>query len=210
MGYPNLTACFMCRDLVYYVRSLNHWAQQSRLNKEIKMALSKSFVVISMMSIAATATLAQSSPQIDRTSWTLYRNDAFGFEVRYPGSWRVSLSRGSMRSVNLHAPQEVGKPDRLVQFIVQREINPDGLSIKQWYDEQLKKMKGKPPPSVDTVLGGRPTIRRVYSGTLGVNIDFYSSLNKTDVFQISIIQPSSQIQLDPIYTAILSTVKFLH
>jgi hypothetical protein len=131
------------------------------------MAWSYSFVVTVMIGIAITAALAQSPSQIDRTNWELYRNDAFGFEMKYPGLWGVSLSTGSMESVNLHAPQEVGKPNRLVQFIVQRGINPNGLSIKKWYTEQLKRLKATPPPAIDTILGGRPTIRSVHAGTLG-------------------------------------------
>ena len=43
---------------------------------------------------------------------------------------------------------------------------------------------------------------------LGRHYDFLTSLNKTDVFQVSVTQSSPQAPLDQMFQAILSTIKF--
>lgn len=48
------------------------------------------------------------------------------------------------------------------------------------------------------------------AGTLGRHFQFFTSLNKTDIFEITVTQPSSQVQLDQAYQKLLSTLKFVH
>jgi hypothetical protein len=66
-----------------------------------------------------------------------------------------------------------------IEFIVQRDINPGGLSIDRWYADQLQRLKVTlPPPSTSTVLGGRPAIRHEVIGRFGKNFDIYTTLHK--------------------------------
>lgn len=168
------------------------------------------FTAILMLAAIAMVAAAQPSVQIDTSNWETYRNEAMGFEVKYPNSWHVRQARGTIESVTVNETPQVGKANRAVQFIVQRMINPKGLSIRQWWNEQ---MRGKTPPAshqfIDTTIGGRPAIRREYVGSLGRSFDFFSSLGKSDILTIAISQPSSQKELDQTYEAVLATVKFI-
>jgi hypothetical protein len=45
-------------------------------------------------------------------------------------------------------------------------------------------------------------------GTLGRSYSFFTPMNTTDIFTIAISEPSSEAPLDPMYEAVLSTVRF--
>lgn len=169
----------------------------------------KLFISILLFGFVETVTPAQSPSPIDTSGWKVYRNETMGFEVKHPTSWKVGLVTGSMEGVNLGPTPEVGKANVSIQFIIQRKMNPKGLSIAQWYADQLKMFKSMQPPPENTFIGGRPAVRRERKSTFGRNIDFFTSLKKADVIQISIIQPSSEVQLEQMYETILSTVKFI-
>jgi len=169
----------------------------------------KMFAGILMFGVTATSAFGQPSSQINILAWKTYQNETMGFTVQYPNTWQVHRATGTMESVLLGRTPQVGQPNVAVQFIVQRKINPKGLPIRQWRDEQ---MQGKTAPAshqfIDTTIGGRPAIRQEYTGTLGRSFNFFISLGKTDIFTIAIIQPSTQTELDQTYEAVLSTVEF--
>ena len=167
----------------------------------------RSMVVLLMLGAATAGVYAASPPMTD---WKLYRSESFGFEVRYPSTWLVRQSTGTMESVALSETPEAGRPYRMVQFIVQRAINPKRLDIKQWYADQLKKVGPSPLLAIDTTLARRPAIRMENVGTLGKQFTLFTLLNETDIFQITISQPSSASQLDPLYEAIISSVRFVN
>jgi hypothetical protein len=164
-----------------------------------------------VFSVVTTVASAQSPPQIDIAGWKTYRNETMGFETRYPSTWHVRSVKGTgPETVLLGETPQVGKPHLAVQFWVQRQINPQGLSIEQWYAEQLRGMNAAPPPTTNTSIGGRSTVRMEVVGALGRDFVFFTSLNKTDIFEITIMQPSSQTQLDQTYQKLLSTLRFIH
>ena len=133
-----------------------------------------------------------------------------GFEVKYPKNWNLQIPTSPVsESVLLSEPLQAGKEHLLVQFWIQRKINPKGFPIDQWYADQMKVIE-LPPSLIRTTLGARPAIRREVTGSLGNNFDFFTSLNGTDVFEVTISQPLDQTRLNPIYDAILSTVKFVN
>jgi hypothetical protein len=159
----------------------------------------------------ASVVFAQSPPQIDISGWKVYRNEAMGFETRYPSTWQVRPVKGTgPETVLLSETPQVGKSQLAVQFWVQRKINPYGLPIEQWYADQLRAMKAAPPPTTNTSIGGRFAVRMEAVGALGRHFQFFASLNKTDVFEITVRQPSSQIQLDQTYQKLISTLRFIH
>jgi uncharacterized C2H2 Zn-finger protein len=150
-------------------------------------------------------------PQIDISGWKVYRNETMGFETRYPGTWRVRSVQGTgPETVLLSETPHVGKPQLAVQFWVQRKINPSGLPIEQWYADQLRRMNAAPPPTTNTSIGGRSAVRMEAAGASGRQFQFFTSLNKTDIFEITVKQPSSQVQLDPTYQKLISTLRFIH
>src|SRR4029077_18239320 len=113
-------------------------------------------------------------------------------------------------TVLLSETPQAGKPQLAVQFWVQRKVNPQGLSIEQWYANQLRAMKSAPPLTASTSIDGRSTVRMEVLGNLGRQFQFFTSLNKTDIFEITVKQPSSQIQLDQTYQKLISTLRFIH
>ena len=161
-------------------------------------------------SVAASVASAQSPPRLDTAGWKTYRNEMMGFETSYPGAWHVRSAKGAgLETVSLSETPQVGKPTRAVQFWVQRPTNPRGLSIQQWYADQLRGMKAVSPPTTNTSIGGRSAIRMESVGAIGRQFQFFTSLDKTDVFEITVTQPSSQTQLDRTYQTLLSTVRFI-
>jgi hypothetical protein len=160
-------------------------------------------------SVAASVASAQTSPRFDTAGWKTYRNEVLGFETRYPGAWQVRSAKGAgAETVSLTETPRVGKPTRAVQFWVQRGANPRGLSIREWYADQLRGMKVVSPPTTNTSIGGRPAIRMESASAFGRRFQFFIALNKTDVFEITLAQPSSETQLDRTYQSLLSTVRF--
>jgi hypothetical protein len=177
------------------------------------MAWSRALVAILMLSVATTAASAQSPPRIDVSGWTIYRNESMGFETRHPGHWGVTSATGTPpENVLMGEPVQAGKERVFIQFWVQRNMNTQGVPIAQWYGDQMKRM---PPESVKgittthAVIGGRPAVHRTRIGTLGRSTDYFVALNKSDVFQISILRPAAETQLDATLDTLLSTVTFI-
>jgi hypothetical protein len=161
-----------------------------------------------VLGLAATVAVAQSPSPVDTAGWTTYRNDTLGFEVRHPATWIVGLGTGTAESVLLNEPRQLGRPSLLIQFFLQRGINPTRLSIDDWYADQMKKVNATTtPPTTHTLIGGRATIRREIEGSFGNHFDFYTPVNTTDIFTIAIIRPSAA-PLDPTQVAVLSTLRF--
>jgi hypothetical protein len=175
------------------------------------MSVRISSTAIVMFSLLTMVALAQPVKEIDTSSWKVFRNQTMGFETRYPGTWHVRSVKGTgPESVMLDETPQAGKPHLAVQFWVQRHINPRGLSVQQWYGDQLRRMNSAPPPTVFTSIGGRPALRAEIAGTLGRTFQFFTALNKTDIFTTTITQPASNTQLDPTYRKLLSTIRFVN
>ena len=167
------------------------------------------FLAALLFGSAVPATHAQSASGVDPSQWATFRNDKLGIELKYPGNWRAQIPTGTgTESVLIREPQQAGSPPLSLQFWVQRRVNTRGLAIEYWYADQVEAIASL-PLSTHTTLGGRPAIRRVIVGSLGNHFDWFASLNATDVFEVTITQPVDQTRLNPIYEAILSTLKFI-
>ena len=174
------------------------------------MPLAKLLTGVLALGVAAGGVCAQPSPRIDISGWKVYRNETMGFELRYPNTWRVRAVRtAGPEGVMLSETPQVGKAPLAVQFWVQRNVNPRGLPIQQWYADQLRKMHAAPPPTANTSIGGRPTVRMEAVMGSTRQFQFFTSLNKTDIFEITVRQPSSQTRLDQAYGKLISTIKLI-
>ena len=71
------------------------------------------------------------------TGWQTYRNDEFGFEVRYPAWWVEDT--GDVNLVN---------PESGSSFQVTNNGNPDNLSLDEWFKQAV-------------LISGRPTVKAV-------------------------------------------------
>lgn len=175
------------------------------------MSRKKLLAGVLALGVACGAVHAQPPARIDISGWKAYRNETMGFELRYPKSWQVrSVKATGPESVMLSETPQAGKAPLAVQFWVQRNINPQGLPIQQWYADQLRKMHAAPPPTASTSIGGRPAVRMEAALGSTRQFQFFTSLNRTDVFEITVGQPASQAQLDRTYGKLISTLKFIH
>jgi hypothetical protein len=168
------------------------------------------WLAATLASAVTAVAFAQPGPPREIPGWKLYRNETMGFETRYPGAWHVRSVKGTgPETVLLSDTPQAGKAQQAVQFWVQRGINPRGLPVAQWVSDQLRRMKAAPPATTNTSIGGRITVRMEVVGTSGRQFQYFTSLNRTDIFEITLRQPSSQRQLDPTYQSLLSTVRFV-
>lgn len=158
-----------------------------------------------MIGIASAVQCAE--PKVDTRDWKLYRNETIGFEVRHPPAWQERIAKGTMDGVTLTEKPQAGAFAKGVQFILQRGVNPKRISIQRWHAEELAKHKSAGPPSAETTLAGRPAIRMEHGGTLGQRFMLYTRLGETDILTVSIQQPSEQAQLDPLYEAVLASLR---
>jgi hypothetical protein len=166
------------------------------------------WVVVALLLGVATLAVAQ-TPRVDMSGWKTLRDQKLGFELRHPATWHVGRSTGTLESVVLGEPARSGVTRVVMQVFIQRGINPSGLSIEQWYADQLRRFKTEPPPTASAVIGGRTTIRRDMSRSDGRQYDFYTAINASDVFQVSIKQPAGAAGLDRTHEAVLSTITFI-
>ena len=152
--------------------------------------------------IASAQAEVHSPAETDTSTWKTYRSEKHGFELKYPSTWSVHEASGSLESVLIcRTPQPDAKTG--VQFALQRQANPDRLSIEGWLDSELRKVKAASVARVPMTIGGKPAVRI----QMGDTDEVLTRLNATDI--LSIFYPSSQPKSDQTYAAILSTLKFL-
>ena len=161
---------------------------------------------------AATIAWAQPSGYVETSDWNVYRNAKLGFEFKYPKFFQERRATGTvngapMERADFVGTQAAGKPQDLT-FFVQRKINPEGLSVAQWYKDQMKDIPKAPPPKT-AMIGGRPAAWYKVAGAFGKNYSFFVPLNKTDILTIAFTRPLSEEKLDETFETILSSVKFL-
>jgi hypothetical protein len=144
----------------------------------------------------------QAPSQVDISGWKTYRSDAHGFELKYPAAWSVHEGSGTMESVLIcKTPYADGSTG--LQFAVQRQANPDSLSIEAWTADELAKMKQASVSQIPITLGGRPAIRI----QVGTTYEIAARWNGTGI--LNIFYHSAQPEPDANYSAMLSTFKFL-
>jgi len=125
---------------------------------------------------------ANTAKSPDTSKWKLYRNEKYGFQVRYPETWAVRSSKGT-------SPEMIyfGGPYRSVvspalTIAIQLNKNPRKLSIEEWIAEQLRamdtqKLEAKGCPT----FGGQPACFFEHIEKSGKERSTYTLLHKTDV-----------------------------
>lgn len=162
---------------------------------------------ITMLGVAATVLPGQQSSSVDTSGWTPYRNATMGFELRYPTGWHLGSGSGTAGpNVSLAEPLRTGQVHHLMQFWVQRGMNPQGLSVDKWYASQFRWSAALPVTRMN--IGGRPALQMEVANGTGRHFSFFVAVNTTDIFTITLKQPPSPAQLDAIYAAVLTTIRF--
>src|SRR3954464_4568648 len=78
------------------------------------------------------------TPAVDTSNWKTYRSANNGFELKYPENWHVQAATGSGPEIIILAePPRVGESHAQLTLAIQKNQNPQKLSIAEWFAEQL-------------------------------------------------------------------------
>src|SRR5882724_1188426 len=145
-----------------------------------------------------------SAEPADTLKWKAYRNDAYGFEVKYPDTWHVNAGSGAGPvMVSLFGPsQDTERPS--LSLAIQPNQNPGKLSIEAWFAEQLRKMGVKPESSGLVTIGGQAAVFMENTNSFGKQRDVFTLLNTVDVLSLSY---RTKPEYDSTYLSIISSFR---
>ena len=154
---------------------------------------------------------ANPSKPPDTSKWKLYRNEKYGFQMKYPETWTVGSSRGTPPEIiYFRAPYRTvrGVIGRALNVTVQLNMNPRKLSIEKWFAEQTRAVDGKKVEATGcSTVAGQPACLFEHTNKSGKERFVYTLLHKTDVLTFDYEVGTED---SPSYAAIVDSFQVLN
>jgi len=145
---------------------------------------------------------------IDTSNWQTYRNEKYGFQVRYPENWRVSSSKGTPPEIIYFRGPFRGVIGQALSMTVQANLNPHRLSIEDWFKRQLRAMHGAAAETTGcSTFAGQPACFVEHSGKSGKERFLYTLVHQTDVLSFGYKLDTDD---SPSYQAIINSFQILN